>query len=63
MRFGPYVEPLGCAIHAVERADIQLEDFVVIAGLGTLGLGMLQTARLKHPSTLVAIDLKSKDWI
>lgn len=60
LKLGPYVEPLGCAIHAVERADIQLEDFVVIAGLGTLGLGMLQTARLKNPSMLVAIDLKPK---
>lgn len=55
-----YIEPLGCAIHAVERADIQLEDVVVIAGLGALGLGMLQIARIKNPRLLIGIDLKEK---
>ena len=55
-----YIEPLGCAIHAVERADIQLEDIVVVAGLGALGLGMLQIARIKNPKLLIGIDLKEK---
>jgi D-arabinose 1-dehydrogenase-like Zn-dependent alcohol dehydrogenase len=38
------VEPLVCAIHAVRRADIQLGDVVVIAGMGPIGLYMLSTA-------------------
>uniref|UniRef100_A0A915CYB0 Erythritol/L-threitol dehydrogenase n=1 Tax=Ditylenchus dipsaci TaxID=166011 RepID=A0A915CYB0_9BILA len=51
------IEPLSCAIHAVQRGDIQLDDLVVIAGAGPLGLFMTQVARLKTPKKLVVIDL------
>ena len=54
------VEPLACAIHAVERGNIQLGDVVVIAGMGPIGLCMLQVARLKNPGVLVALDLQPK---
>jgi threonine dehydrogenase-like Zn-dependent dehydrogenase len=50
------IEPLACSMHAVERARIELGDVVVIAGAGTLGLGMVACARLKNPGTLVVID-------
>jgi threonine dehydrogenase-like Zn-dependent dehydrogenase len=43
-------------MHAVKRAQIQFGDVCVIAGAGTLGLGMIACARLKNPGTLVAID-------
>ncbi|MDI3548803.1 MAG: erythritol/L-threitol dehydrogenase [Halanaerobiales bacterium] len=46
-----------CAIHAVQRGNIGLNDVVVIAGCGSLGLGMVAAARLKNPRLLVAIDL------
>jgi threonine dehydrogenase-like Zn-dependent dehydrogenase len=52
-----YIEPLGCAIHAVERGNIQLDDVVVIAGAGPLGLGMYAAAKMKSPRLLIAIDL------
>jgi len=58
LKSAPYIEPLGCAIHAVERGDIQFNDVVVIAGLGALGLGMIQAARLKNPKMLIAVDVK-----
>jgi L-iditol 2-dehydrogenase len=51
------IEPLSCAIHAVNRGDIQLDDVVVIAGAGPIGLMMVQVARLKTPRKLVVIDL------
>ena len=51
------IEPMACAVHTVNRADVQLDDVVVIAGAGPLGLGMVQTARLKTPKKLVVIDL------
>jgi 2-desacetyl-2-hydroxyethyl bacteriochlorophyllide A dehydrogenase len=54
------VEPLACAIHAVERGEVQLGDMVVIAGMGPIGLCMLQIARLKSPALLVALDLQPK---
>lgn len=51
------IEPLACAIHAVNRGDIQLDDVVVIAGAGPIGLMMVQVARLKTPRKLVVVDL------
>ncbi|WP_210249997.1 alcohol dehydrogenase catalytic domain-containing protein [Labrys sp. KNU-23] len=51
------IEPLSCAIHTVQRGDIQLADVVVIAGAGPLGLLMTQVARLKTPRKLVVVDL------
>ena len=51
------IEPLACAIHAVNRGDIQLDDVVVIAGAGPIGLMMVQVAHLKTPRKLVVIDM------
>jgi L-iditol 2-dehydrogenase len=42
------IEPLSCAIHTVNRGDIQLDDVVVIAGAGPLGLMMVQVAALRR---------------
>ncbi len=55
---GVLVEPLACAIHAVERGDIQLGDTVVLAGAGTLGLLMLQVIKLKSPGQIIVTDAK-----
>lgn len=55
---GVLIEPLACAIHAVERANIQLGDTVVLAGVGTLGLLMLQVIALKNPGTIIVQDTK-----
>ncbi len=52
-----FIEPLGCAIHAVQRGEIKLDDVVVIAGAGPLGLGMVAAARLKNPRLLIVLDL------
>lgn len=51
-----YVEPLSCAVHGVERADIQLGDVVVVAGCGPIGLGMVAAAKRRGPARIVAID-------
>lgn len=52
-----YIEPLACAIHAVQRGNIQFQDVVVIAGAGPLGLGMIAAARLLNPRLLISLDL------
>lgn len=52
-----FIEPLACSIHAVERAEIQFGDVVVIAGAGPLGLGMIAAARMKSPALLIALDM------
>jgi 2-desacetyl-2-hydroxyethyl bacteriochlorophyllide A dehydrogenase len=51
------IEPLACAIHAVNRGGIQLDDVAVIAGAGPIGLMMVQVAKLKTPRKLVVIDM------
>ena len=51
------IEPLSCAIHTVQRGDVQLDDVVVIAGAGPIGLMMVQVAKLKTPRKLIVIDL------
>ncbi|OYD07419.1 MDR/zinc-dependent alcohol dehydrogenase-like family protein [Paludifilum halophilum] len=51
------IEPYACSLHAVQRAQIQLGDFVVISGAGTLGLGMVGAAKKSGPGQLVVLDL------
>lgn len=55
-----FIEPLACSIHAVQRGEIKLDDVVVIAGAGPLGLGMVATARLKNPRLLIVLDLNDE---
>jgi L-iditol 2-dehydrogenase len=51
------IEPYGCSMHAVDRANIQCTDVAVISGAGTLGLGMVTYAALKNPKVLISLDL------
>lgn len=52
-----FIEPLACAIHAVDRASITAGDIVVVAGCGPIGLGMIAAAKLMKPGLLIATDL------
>ena len=52
------VEPFACSAWCVKRANIQLDDVVVLAGAGTLGLGMVGCARLRNPKKLVVLDTR-----
>lgn len=51
------IEPYACSLHAVQRAQIELGDFVVLSGAGTLGLGMVGAAKKSGAGTLVVLDL------
>jgi threonine dehydrogenase-like Zn-dependent dehydrogenase len=53
-----YIEPATCAWHAVDRGEIKEGDTVVIAGVGNIGLCMLQIAKLANPGQLIAVDTK-----
>jgi threonine dehydrogenase-like Zn-dependent dehydrogenase len=55
-----FAEPLSCALHAVERADIHFEDVVVVAGCGPIGLGMVAGARSKNPRLVIALDMSQE---
>ncbi len=54
------LEPMACGIHTVQRADIELDDIVVLAGAGTLGLSMVQVIKLKTPKKLIVLDVDDK---
>lgn len=51
------IEPFGCSKHCVDRAQITNEDFVVLSGAGTLGLGMVGAIKKRNPAKLVVLDL------
>ena len=55
---GALIEPLACAMHAVERGNIGHNDVVVISGLGAIGLGMVSVARKLQPKLLIGLDLR-----
>lgn len=50
-------EPVSCGVYAVEKAGIGLDDVVVVAGVGPIGMSVVQVARLKSPRLLVALDV------
>ncbi|MDR3515306.1 MAG: alcohol dehydrogenase catalytic domain-containing protein [Azospirillaceae bacterium] len=51
------IEPMACAIHTVRRADIDLDDVVVLAGAGPLGLCMAQVIPLLTPRKFIVLDM------
>ncbi|MEK6650346.1 MAG: zinc-dependent alcohol dehydrogenase family protein [Bacteroidota bacterium] len=56
----PFVEPVSCAVHGIDRAGIRSGDTVVILGGGTLGLIILQLAR--HAGATRTIIVEPRDW-
>ena len=56
---GALLEPLGVALHAIRLAKIRLDDDVLIAGCGAIGLIMLQLARLAGAKRVFVSDQHS----
>jgi 2-desacetyl-2-hydroxyethyl bacteriochlorophyllide A dehydrogenase len=52
------VETLAIGAHAVERASITRDDFVLVIGAGPIGLSVIQFAQL-HDPTLAVMDVKA----
>jgi threonine dehydrogenase-like Zn-dependent dehydrogenase len=52
-----FAEPLSCALHAVERADVKFDDVVVVAGCGPIGLGMIAGSKSKNPRLVIGLDM------
>ena len=55
-----FVEPLSCALYAVERAELRFEDVVVVAGCGPIGLGMIAGAVAKNATAVIALDIDDR---
>jgi len=56
LEWGAFCEPISCCIRGIERAEIQLEDTVVIIGGGNIGLLMVQLARAAGAGRLVVLE-------
>jgi 2-desacetyl-2-hydroxyethyl bacteriochlorophyllide A dehydrogenase len=52
------IETLGIGAHAVERAEIERDDFVLVIGAGPIGLSVIQFARLTG-ATLAVMDVSA----
>ena len=51
------LEPVSIGVHAASRAPITPSDTVVVIGAGTIGLFILQAAKLKGPARVIACDI------
>lgn len=49
-------EPLACCINGIDRSNIQAGDPVLIYGAGTIGLLLLQLARLRGASRVAVVE-------
>ncbi len=53
------IEPYACGMHAAERGNIQHSDVVVVAGLGAIGLAIVNVAKLALPKMIIGIDVRA----
>lgn len=53
--YGTFLDPLGNAVHLINRGGVKLGDKVVIIGAGTIGLLAVQTARLAGAVKVIAV--------
>lgn len=54
------IEPFSCAANGVRKAAIQPGDSAVIIGLGAIGAGALQIARLFSPTQMMVIEVDER---
>lgn len=51
------LEPVSIGLHAVNRAPVSPNDTILLIGAGTIGLFILQAARLKGASKIIVADV------
>jgi 2-desacetyl-2-hydroxyethyl bacteriochlorophyllide A dehydrogenase len=47
------IEPLAIAAHAIRRGEVTMKDNVIIAGVGPIGVGIAQFAKMKGANVIV----------
>lgn len=53
---GSLIEPLSVAVHAVRRADIKLNESVLIIGAGAIGLLITAVCKLNGAGEIIVVD-------
>ncbi len=51
-----FIEPVSCCVHGIDKAGIRPGDSVVILGGGTIGLIMLQLARVSGAAKIILVE-------
>jgi 2-desacetyl-2-hydroxyethyl bacteriochlorophyllide A dehydrogenase len=51
-----FIEPVSCAVHGIDKANIAVGDTVVILGGGTIGLLMLQLAKNAGAARVIVVE-------
>ena len=51
------IEPYACSLRGVHQAAVTVDDVVVLAGAGTLGLGMVGVLKQRNPRKLIVLDM------
>lgn len=54
------IEPFACSLHGVRQSGATADDVVVLAGAGTLGLGMVAALHQRNPKKLIVLDMNDK---
>ena len=60
MEAAAFLEPLSVAVRAVNQAALNPADAVVVIGLGSIGLSVLQVLRDQGVATIIAADLSPR---
>lgn len=55
-KIAAFIEPISCALHGINRANIQLGDNVVIIGAGTMGQILLQMTHITGATRIIHMD-------
>jgi 2-desacetyl-2-hydroxyethyl bacteriochlorophyllide A dehydrogenase len=50
------IEPLSISAHAVRRADVKKDEWVLVIGAGPIGLGLMSIAK-QHGAKVIAMDI------
>jgi 2-desacetyl-2-hydroxyethyl bacteriochlorophyllide A dehydrogenase len=53
------VEPLAIGAHAIRRAGVKKDEFVLVVGTGPIGLGILESARIAG-AQVIAMDINAE---
>jgi 2-desacetyl-2-hydroxyethyl bacteriochlorophyllide A dehydrogenase len=55
-----FLEPLSVAVRAVNRVELELSDPVVVLGLGSIGLSVLQVLKARGMTQVIGVDLSPR---
>lgn len=55
-RAGAMIEPISCCLHGINLIDIMPGDTVMIVGTGNIGLIMVQLAKSRGASVIIAVE-------